>query len=133
MIFDVAGGKEAGSIPAGVIGFFPSDRTMARGSTQPLTEMSTRSISLGGKGGRCMKLTTYHNPVLLSRNLGTLASWNPLGPSRPFRACNGTDLPLPFTDAYHEEPSSEQLVSEPMFNYRVCQPDDINAGQNEIM
>jgi len=32
-----------------------SDRTMALGSTQPLTEMSTRSISLGGggKGGRC--------------------------------------------------------------------------------
>jgi len=41
--------KVAGSIPAGVIGIFywhnPSDRTMALGSTQPLTEMSTRSIS----------------------------------------------------------------------------------------
>jgi len=34
--------KVAGSIPAG-----PSDRTMALGSTQPLTEMSTRSISRG--------------------------------------------------------------------------------------
>ena len=36
--------KVAGSIPAGVSGFFidknPSDRTMALGSTQPLTEMS---------------------------------------------------------------------------------------------
>jgi hypothetical protein len=43
--------KVAGSIPAGVIGIFrlrnPSDRTMALGSTQPLTEMSTRSISWG--------------------------------------------------------------------------------------
>ena len=37
--------KVAGSIPAGVSGFF--DRTMALGSTQPLTEMSTRSISWG--------------------------------------------------------------------------------------
>jgi len=43
--------KVAGSIPAGVIENFhwqnPSDRTMALGSTQPLTEMSTRSISWG--------------------------------------------------------------------------------------
>jgi len=42
----------AGSIPAGVIGIFhwhkiPSDRTMALGSTQPLTEMTTRGISWG--------------------------------------------------------------------------------------
>jgi hypothetical protein len=43
--------KVAGSIPAGVFGIFhwhnPSDRTMALGSTQPVTEMSTRSISWG--------------------------------------------------------------------------------------
>jgi hypothetical protein len=43
--------KVAGSIPDGVIGNFhwhnPSDRTMALGSTQPLTEMSTRRISWG--------------------------------------------------------------------------------------
>jgi hypothetical protein len=41
--------KVAGSIPDGVTGIFhlhnPSDRTMALVSTQPLTEMSTRSIS----------------------------------------------------------------------------------------
>ena len=43
--------KVAGSIPAGVSGIFhwhnPSDRTVALGSTQPLTEMSTRNISWG--------------------------------------------------------------------------------------
>jgi hypothetical protein len=43
--------KVAGSIPDGFIGIFhshnPSDRTMALGSTQPLTEMSNRSISWG--------------------------------------------------------------------------------------
>jgi hypothetical protein len=40
--------KVAGSIPEGVIGIFywhnPSGRTMALGLTQPLTEMSTRSM-----------------------------------------------------------------------------------------
>ena len=55
---------------------------MVLGSTQPLTEMSTGSISWG-KRGRCVRLTTYHHPVILSRNLGTLNSWNPLGLSRP--------------------------------------------------
>jgi hypothetical protein len=54
--------KVAGSIPDGVIGIFhrhnPSDRTMALGSTQPLTEMSTSSIYWGGKGRRCVRLTT---------------------------------------------------------------------------
>jgi hypothetical protein len=43
--------KVDGSIPDGVMEFFndinPSDRTMALGSTQPLTEMSTGSISWG--------------------------------------------------------------------------------------
>jgi len=43
--------KVAGSIPDGLIEIFhwhnPSDRTMALGSTQPVTEMSTRSISWG--------------------------------------------------------------------------------------
>ena len=45
--------KVAGSIPDGAIGIFhwhnPSDSTMALGSTQPLTEMSTRSIFWGVK------------------------------------------------------------------------------------
>ena len=54
--------KVAGSILGGVIGIFhwhnPSGRTMALGLTQPLTEMSTRNISWGGKGGRCVWLTT---------------------------------------------------------------------------
>jgi hypothetical protein len=50
-----------GSIPGGVTGFFsdvsPSDRTMALGSTQPLVKVSIRNIP-GGKGGRCVRLTT---------------------------------------------------------------------------
>jgi hypothetical protein len=44
--------KIAGSIPDGVIGIFhrhnPSDRTMALGSTQPLTEMSFLEVKTAG-------------------------------------------------------------------------------------
>ena len=36
-----------------------------------------------GKGGRCVRLATYHHSVPLSRNLGALISRNPLGLSRP--------------------------------------------------
>ena len=54
--------KVTGSIPDGVIGIFhwrnPSDRTMALGLTQPITEISTRSISWGVKSGQCLRLTT---------------------------------------------------------------------------
>ena len=63
----------------------PSDRTKVLGSNQSLTEMSTRGISWG-KGDRCVRLTTYHHHVPLSRNLE---------PSGPLRTCNGTALPLP--------------------------------------
>ena len=63
---------------------------MALGSTHPLTEMSTRSISWG-KGGRCVRLTTlppFCAVVMKSRNL------NFLEPSGPLQACNGTALPF---------------------------------------
>jgi len=67
--------KVAGSIPDGVISIFnwynPSDRTMALGSTQPLTEMSTRSISWG-----------WNRPVREADNLTTILGhchviWDP--------------------------------------------------------
>jgi len=55
----------AGTIPDGVIRIFqwhnPSGRTMALGSTQPLTEMSTRFISWG-----------YRRPVRKADNLTTI-------------------------------------------------------------
>jgi len=75
--------KVAGSISGGVIRNIhwinPSGCTMVLGSTQPLTEMSTRYISWGGgggKGGRCVRLTT----------LPTLSKfWKP----QPPRTCPG--------------------------------------------
>jgi hypothetical protein len=47
--------KVSGSIPDEVIGFFnwpnPSSRAKTLGSTQPLTEMSTKTLPWGGGGG----------------------------------------------------------------------------------
>jgi hypothetical protein len=67
-----------------------SDRTMALGSTQPLTEMSTKSLP-GGKGGRSVGLTTLSPSCAVVKN-----SWNLsfLEPSESLQACNGTALPL---------------------------------------
>jgi hypothetical protein len=72
--------KVSGSIPDGVIGIFhwhnPSGCTMALGSTQPLTEMSTRNISWVERwpARRADELTTF--VCWLSQNLGASTSWN---------------------------------------------------------
>jgi len=54
-------------------------------SFRPLTEMSTRNISLGvgGKGGRCVGLTFTTSMCRMSWNLGASTSWNPEVLSRP--------------------------------------------------
>jgi len=90
--------KVAGSIQYGIIAIFhwhnTSDRTLALGSTQPLTEMNTSSIS-----------RRYRRPVCKADNLPPSCAvvmksgnLNFLEPSGPVQACNGTDLllPLPF-------------------------------------
>jgi hypothetical protein len=53
---------------------------MALGSTQPLEKMSTRDVP-GGKGGRYVRLTTYHHIVPMSRNLGALTLLDLSGPA----------------------------------------------------
>jgi hypothetical protein len=84
--------KFAASIPDDVTGLFrrhnPSGRTMTLGSTQPLTEMSTRNI-FWGKGGRCLGMTT-----LLPSCTDCLKIWE-TQPPRSLRAYNGIALPLP--------------------------------------
>jgi len=73
-----------------VIGIFhwhnPSGRTMAQGSTQPVTEMSTRNISWRVKaaGERGWQLYHLHVPIVLKSE-----SLNLLEPSGPVQACNG--------------------------------------------
>ena len=62
---------------------------MALGSTQPLTEMSTRNISPGGKGGRRVGLTNL--PSSCVDYLEILES-HFLEPSGPVQGCNGIAL-----------------------------------------
>ena len=61
---------------------------MALGTTQPLTEMSTRCISWG-KGSRCVRLTTLPPSCVVVMKSGNLYF---LEPSGPLQACNGTAL-----------------------------------------
>jgi len=59
-------------------------------STQPLTEISTRCIS-GGKGGRCVRLTTLPPSCAVVMKSGNL---NFLEISGPLQVCNGTALSI---------------------------------------
>jgi len=77
--------KVAGSIPDCVSEIsdlhIPSGRTMALGLTEPLTEMSTSNIPYGGKGSRCVGLTT-----LPPSRAGCLEIYEPQPPAT-LRAC----------------------------------------------
>jgi hypothetical protein len=58
----------------------PSSRTMALGSTQLLTEMSSRNFPVGVKSGRYVGLTTLPPSMSrMSENVGASTSRNPKG------------------------------------------------------
>jgi hypothetical protein len=63
---------------------------MALGSTQPLTEISTRLFPRG-KGGRYVRLTTLPPSCAAVMKSGNR---NLLEPSGSLQACNGTALPF---------------------------------------
>jgi hypothetical protein len=74
--------KVPGSIP-GVAGVFSvaSDSSMCPGVDS--ASKNEYQVNIGGKGGWCIWLTTYHLHVPMSINLGALTSWNPVGLFRP--------------------------------------------------
>jgi hypothetical protein len=91
---------QAGRAPVRVpseVGFFnlsnPSSRTMSLGSTQPLTEMGTRSLTGGKKrpARRADNLCRYLCAECLKM-------W-PLATLRASTACTGITLPL----SYHKD------------------------------
>jgi hypothetical protein len=121
--------KVAGSIPNGITGIFqghnPSGRTMTLGSTQLLTEMSTRNISWGGKSGRCVRLTTFHLHLPIVWKSGSL---NLLETSGTVQACIGIFLPLPAKHLFlqlgaraYSMPRTSWLLSERMGLHAKCQ------------
>ena len=79
--------KVAGSIPIGVIGIFhwhnPSSHTMALGVNSASNRNEYQEYFLGGKGGRCVALTTLP-PSCAS----CLEIWEPQPPGT-LRACPG--------------------------------------------
>jgi hypothetical protein len=89
--------KVVGSIPDGVTELFidvnPSDRAMALGSTQPLTER-VPGVFPGGKCGRCVRLITLPPSCAVVKKSGNL---NFLEPSGPPQACNGTPFRISLT------------------------------------
>jgi hypothetical protein len=74
--------KVPGSIP-GVAGVF----SVSSGSSMcPGVDSASKNeyqVNPGGKVGRCVRLTTYHLHVPMSRNLESLTSWNTEGLFRP--------------------------------------------------
>jgi len=79
--------KVAGSIPAGVSGFF-IDIKCFRSHYGPGVDSASNTNEyqeyiMEVKAAGAQAWQPYHHPVPLSRNLGALTSWNPLGLSRP--------------------------------------------------
>jgi hypothetical protein len=62
-------------------------------------------VNPGVKGGRCLRLTTYHLHVPMSRNLGALTSWNPVGLFRPVMG----QLYFTFTIVPYSKPPEEDV------------------------
>lgn len=75
----------------------PSSHTMALGTSESLTEISTRIVSWGGgKGNRCVGLPNL--PPSSADCLEILEALPSCSPYRPFQACKGIASPLPLPD-----------------------------------
>jgi hypothetical protein len=83
--------KAAGSIPGGVIEIFHWHNPSGPGVDTASTRNANQEYFLGGKGDRCVGLTT-----LPPSGADWLQIWKPhhSGPSGPVQVSNGIDLPL---------------------------------------
>jgi hypothetical protein len=101
--------KVAGSIPDGVIGIFHWHKSFWSHYGPGVDSASNRNeyqvYFLGVNVAGALGWQPYHHPVPFSRNLGTLTSWNPLGPSRPV-----TGLLYLFYSGYHIVDSASALL-----------------------
>jgi hypothetical protein len=75
--------SEGPGIDSCMAGFFSveSDSSMCSGVDS--ASKNEYQVNPESKGGRCVRLTTYNLHVPMSRNLGALTSWNPVGLFRP--------------------------------------------------
>jgi hypothetical protein len=75
--------SEGPGIDSSIAGVFSvaSDSSMCPGFDS--ASKNEYHVNSGGKGGRCLRLTTYHLHVPMSRNLGALTFRNPVGLFRP--------------------------------------------------
>ena len=87
--------KVAGSMPAGVTGFFVDIKSFRSHCGPGVDSASNRNEYhehfLGGKGGRCVRLTTLPPSCAVVVKSGNL---NFLEPSGPLQACKGTAAAL---------------------------------------
>ena len=85
--------KVAGSIPTSVSGFFINIKSFRShygpGVDSAFNRNEYQEYFLGGKGGRCVRLTNLPPSCAVVMKSGNL---NFLVPSGPLQACNGTDL-----------------------------------------
>ena len=91
--------KVAGSIPAGVSGFFIDIKSFRShygpGVDSASNRNEYREYFLKVKSGRCVRLTTLPPSCAVVTKSGNL---NFLEPSGPVQACNGTALPFTCTN-----------------------------------
>ena len=114
--------KVAGLIPNGVTGIFhlcnPSGRTMALGSTQPLTAMVPGISPGAGKGSQCIGLITLQPSCA-----NCLEIWEPKPPGtlQACQACNGIAFYLKkstFVHSFLEHNTHQTKFQEPCCSSR---------------